>query len=133
MIGAPFFRHWKVGEGAPAAPTEKVVEPPATTLRAAGWAVMMGAVGAVTTINCASELFASSDLLGPIGPRALWREIRTADDGGVVADLTVWSYEGLLGRVVTWVALLFGASFWYDALRRLIGLKGKVVTAEGGG
>jgi hypothetical protein len=83
--------------------------------------------------RCASELFASSDLLGPIGPRALWREIRAADDGGVVADFAVWSYEGLLGRVVTWVALLFGASFWYDALRRLIGLKGKVVTGASGG
>jgi hypothetical protein len=83
--------------------------------------------------RCATELFASSDLIGPIGPRALWREIRAADDGGVASDLAVWSYEGLIGRIVTWVALLFGASFWYDALRRLVGLKGKVASASGGG
>jgi hypothetical protein len=82
--------------------------------------------------RCASELFASSDLIGPVGPRALWREIQAADDGGVVADLAAWSYEGLLGRIVTWVALLFGASFWYDALRRIIGLKGKVTGAASG-
>ncbi|HWC67393.1 MAG TPA: hypothetical protein VG478_04940 [Acidimicrobiales bacterium] len=82
--------------------------------------------------RCATELFASSDLIGPIGPRALWREIRAADEGGVAADFAVWSYEGLIGRVVTWIALLFGASFWYDALRRLIGLRGKVAGAAGG-
>jgi hypothetical protein len=83
--------------------------------------------------QCAGNLFASSDVLGPIGPQALWREIRAADDGDCLAcDLVAWSYEGLIGRIATWLALLFGASFWYDALRRLIGLKGKLAGGSSG-
>jgi hypothetical protein len=74
--------------------------------------------------NCAGELFRSTDLLAPIGPKALYDEFRDAG-GGFFDDLWSWTWHDLTGRIVTWVALLFGASFWYDALRRLIGLKGK--------
>ncbi len=30
---------------------------------------------------------------------------------------------GFLGRTVTLVALLFGAQFWFDVLRRLVGIR----------
>ena len=63
--------------------------------------------------ECAGDVLASSDLIGPIGPRSI-------------------PLDGVPGRVVTWLALLFGASFWYDALRRLIGLRGKITTGRGG-
>jgi hypothetical protein len=29
----------------------------------------------------------------------------------------------LVGRIVTWMALLFGAQFWFDVLRRMVGLR----------
>jgi hypothetical protein len=81
--------------------------------------------------KCAGQLFASTDLLTPVGPHALWTEIRNANKSdGLPRDVVSWVGKSLPGRIVTWVALLFGASFWYDALRRLIGLKGKLA---GGG
>jgi hypothetical protein len=50
-----------------------------------------------------------------------------------VAD--IWDYEfhdyGWLGRAITLVALLFGAQFWFDILRRLVGIR-KSVTGGGG-
>lgn len=83
--------------------------------------------------DCASQLLSSTDLLTPFGPAALIDEIRGADDGaGLWGDLWAWKVDGL-GRVVTWVALLFGASFWYDALRRLVGLRDKLGGGRGGG
>ena len=63
--------------------------------------------------ECASELLESSDLIGPIGLRG-------------------FSLDGVPGRIVTYLALLFGASFWYDALRRLIGLRGKMTGGKTG-
>jgi hypothetical protein len=71
---------------------------------------------------------ASSSLLTFIGPRGFWHELRATDSGGLR-----WLWDGLVGRAVTWAALLFGAGFWYDVLRRLVGLKGgstKVVKQE---
>jgi hypothetical protein len=53
--------------------------------------------------------------------------------GMSVAD--IWDYEfhdyGWLGRGITLVALLFGAQFWFDVLRRLVGIR-KSVTGGGG-
>ena len=53
--------------------------------------------------------------------------------GMSVAD--IWDYEfhdyGWLGRGITLVALLFGAQFWFDVLRRLVGIR-KSVTGSGG-
>jgi hypothetical protein len=63
--------------------------------------------------ECASELLESTDLIGPIG-------------------LRTFSLDGIPGRIVTYLALLFGASFWYDALRRLIGLRGKMTGGRTG-
>jgi hypothetical protein len=84
-------------------------------------------------LDCASQLFSSTDLLTPFGPQALLDEIRAADDGdGLWGDVWAWKVDGL-GRIVTWVALLFGASFWYDSLRRLVGLRGKLAGASKGG
>ena len=64
-------------------------------------------------LACASELVGSTDLLKVIGPVGLWREMH--EDGRV-------GY-GVPGRMLTWGALLFGASFWFDVLRRLVGWK----------
>ena len=33
---------------------------------------------------------------------------------------------GLLGRAITLIALMFGAQFWFDALRRLVGIRSKL-------
>ncbi len=78
--------------------------------------------------KCAGDLFASSDLIGPVGPGPLWDEIRQSNDSDFVFN-DLWSFtfggSGFVGRLLTWAALLFGASFWYDVLRRLVGLKGK--------
>jgi hypothetical protein len=35
------------------------------------------------------------------------------------------NWRTLLGVVITAVAISFGATFWYDALRRLIGLRSR--------
>ncbi len=35
---------------------------------------------------------------------------------------------GWLGRALTVVALLFGAQFWYDLLRRLVGIRTLLTT-----
>ena len=71
-------------------------------------------------LACASELVGSTDLVKVIGPAGLWREVR--EDGRV-------GY-GFPGRLVTWGALLFGASFWFDVLRRLVGWRGSA--SQGG-
>jgi hypothetical protein len=79
-------------------------------------------------LDCARGIVASSSLLTFIGPRGFWHELRATDSGGLR-----WLWDGLVGRAVTWAALLFGAGFWYDVLRRLVGLKGgstKVVKQE---
>ena len=50
-----------------------------------------------------------------------------------VAD--AWHYEfsdwGWLGRSITIVALMFGAQFWFDTLRRLVGIR-KSISGSGG-
>jgi hypothetical protein len=39
----------------------------------------------------------------------------------------IWGYEseewGLFGRAMTALALMFGAQFWFDVLRRLVGIR----------
>jgi hypothetical protein len=80
--------------------------------------------------RCAAALFESSELLGPIGPGPLVDEIADANGRScLVCDVASWSYEDLPGRIVTWIAVLFGSAFWYDVLRRVVGLKSKVTAA----
>lgn len=63
--------------------------------------------------------------------------IRTMDasDGGL-SMWDWWEYEirdwGWIGRLITLVALMFGAQFWFDILRRLVGIK-TTLTKGGGG
>lgn len=64
-----------------------------------------------------------------------WQElIETRGDTGKDAQLepadalpyignAVWHDHGFLGRSITLIALLFGAQFWFDVLRRLTGLR----------
>ncbi|MCA1692101.1 MAG: hypothetical protein LC733_07855 [Actinobacteria bacterium] len=40
------------------------------------------------------------------------------DVGPFLVERWAW-----IGRPLTWIALLFGAQFWFDALRRLVGLR----------
>jgi hypothetical protein len=51
--------------------------------------------------------------------------VRTAEAKAEWSD--VWPYLtarwGLVGRPITAIALLFGAQFWFDVLRRLVGLR----------
>jgi hypothetical protein len=107
-----------------AAPTTTTAAPTTTTTTPSTTTTIDPIAESRRRFNCAGELFRSTDLLAPIGPKALYDEFTDAG-GGFFDDLWSWTTHDLTGRVVTWVALLFGASFWYDALRRLIGLKGK--------
>ena len=47
-----------------------------------------------------------------------------------------WAYLfqnwGWIGRLITVVALLFGAQFWFDILRRLVGIKSSLGSPAGG-
>ena len=83
-------------------------------------------------LRSATELVKATNLIRYIGPTGLWHEIRDAGrkDNCALCDVVAWIPNGLVGRIVTWVALLFGASFWYDVLRRLVGLR--KATADGG-
>ena len=85
--------------------------------------------------DCVGDLFAATELIGPVGLGTTWDEIRAADDSSsIVRDVvSFFGGSGPWGRVVTWVALLFGASFWYDVLRRLVGLKGGKAKEGSGG
>jgi len=53
--------------------------------------------------------------------------------GFSLADL--WHYEfdnwGLLGRLTTILALMFGAQFWFDVLRQLVGIR-RTIGGNGG-
>lgn len=58
-----------------------------------------------------------------------------SNDGGL-SMWDWWEYEirdwGWIGRLITLVALMFGAQFWFDILRRLVGIK-TTLTKGGGG
>lgn len=100
---------------------------PSSTTAADEGVSLQGAVDeARRRAECLGELFGSTDLVEVLSPAALWDEIEGADSGDcAICDLWSWLRSGLAGRLVTWVALLFGAEFWYDALRRLTGLRGR--------
>ena len=59
-----------------------------------------------------------------------WSDLEKAHEGGdptrvEKADVLpyLWDRWGILGRAITAIALLFGAQFWFDILRRLVGLR----------
>jgi hypothetical protein len=59
-----------------------------------------------------------------------WSDFKKAHDTGAPqraewADVPPYLTErwGLVGRALTAIALLFGAQFWFDVLRRLVGLR----------
>lgn len=61
---------------------------------------------------------------------------------GEVLHPSRWSFKdawhwvvddyGLIGRAITLIALMFGAQFWFDALRRLVGIRSKLTGSSGG-
>lgn len=82
--------------------------------------------------RCATLLLESSDLIGPIGWSQLGHEITGSNEQlDFPSDVGSWLWPELIGRVLTWAALLFGAAFWYDVLKRIVGLKGKLAGAAG--
>lgn len=58
-----------------------------------------------------------------------------SNDGGL-SMWDWWEYEirdwGWIGRLITLVALMFGAQFWFDILRRLVGIKATLTKGGGG-
>lgn len=89
--------------------------------------------------RCATLLLESSELIGPLGLTQLTDEVSGASkDQDFWTDVGAWIWPEFIGRVLTWAALLFGAAFWYDVLKRIVGLKGKLAStgttgAPGGG
>ena len=114
-----------------------------TTDSGSGTAGPGGTVGGTDAFGDAVDRFAcASKIVRAAGVFAIVPDIDkiTALDpsegpffGMSVAD--IWDFEfrdfGWLGRGITLVALLFGAQFWFDVLRRLVGIR-KSVTGGGG-
>ena len=84
-------------------------------------------VEAKRQLRCAGEIL---EELSSFHVGLGWSDFKDAHrtDGAPRAELTdVWPYlterYGLAGRALTAIALLFGAQFWFDILRRLVGLR----------
>jgi len=78
---------------------------------------------AVERFACAGKLVSASDDFGLLPD---WDKLRREHKN-------YWNYlfddYGWLGRTLTVVALLFGAQFWFDILRRLVGIRKTLTTA----
>lgn len=85
-------------------------------------------------LQCAVELVQGTRRFELVQPVAIWNEMRDMNEVGAWegGDPGAWLVHRVPGRLVTAAALLFGAGFWYDALRRLVGLKGKAQEARRG-
>lgn len=90
-----------------------------------------GIEAAEARLQCAVELVRGTRRFELVEPVAIWNEVRDMNEAGrwEAGDPTAWLTDRVPGRLVTAVALVFGAGFWYDALRRLIGLKGRLAQA----
>ncbi len=75
--------------------------------------------------ECAGNLLEEARPLLLPAPSAIWTEMRQEGDPDryEAGDMWRWLTHRLPGRIITVVALLFGAQFWYDVLRRLVGLR----------
>lgn len=124
-----------IGQGN-AAPVATTVAPPTTAVGDSPSAEEV-AREAKARLDCAVELVSGTRRFTIVEPSAIWTEI--ADEGTKgrfdISDLWWWGWHRVPGRLVTLLALLFGAQFWYDVLRRLVGIKATVAKAvvSGGG
>jgi len=86
-------------------------------------------------LQCAADLVRGTRRYRFVEPAALWTEMRDENTEGrwEAGDPGSWLWHRVPGRLVTAAALMFGAGFWYDALGRLVGLKGKLKGGAGGG
>ncbi len=85
-------------------------------------------------LQCAADLVRGTRRYRFVEPAALWTEMRDENTEGrwEAGDPGSWLWHRVPGRLVTAAALMFGAGFWYDALGRLVGLKGKLKGGAGG-
>jgi hypothetical protein len=81
-------------------------------------------------LECAASVVRSATKFDLFPDGDAIRELSDDDDGTAKDSLTlsdIVRYErqdlGLIGRLVTAIALSFGAQFWFDVLRRLVGMK----------
>ena len=83
---------------------------------------------AVEKFACAGKIVGSAKSLNLLPDLDVVRRDKTWSFGDA------WHYvaarNGLLGRGITLVALTFGSQFWFDILRRLVGLRKS--TSSGG-
>jgi hypothetical protein len=86
-------------------------------------------------LQCAADLVRGTRRYRFVEPAAIWTEVRDENTEGTweAGDPGSWIWHRVPGRLVTAAALMFGAGFWYDALGRLVGLKGKLKGGAGGG
>jgi hypothetical protein len=86
-------------------------------------------------LQCAADLVRGTRRYRFVEPAAIWTEVRDQNTEGKweAGDPGSWIWHRVPGRAVTAAALMFGAGFWYDALGRLVGLKGKLKGGAGGG
>lgn len=84
-------------------------------------------------LNCAAGIIRSARRYEFVELSWIGTEIRAESDGTKfeAIDPLRWAGHRLPGRAITFVALLFGASFWYDALKRLVGLRQKLPGSSG--
>jgi hypothetical protein len=85
-------------------------------------------------LQCAADLVRGTRRYRFVEPAAIWTEVRDENTEGKweAGDPGSWIWHRVPGRLVTAAALMFGAGFWYDALGRLVGLKGKLKGGAGG-
>ena len=85
-------------------------------------------------LQCAADLVRGTRRYRFVEPAALWTEMRDENTEGrwEAGDPGSWLWHRVPGRLVTAAALMFGAGFWYDALGRLVGLKGRLKGGAGG-
>lgn len=80
---------------------------------------------AVERIDCAAQVIRTAAKFNLVPDLSDLRVYDTNKDDLSPSDL--WHYEfvdwGWLGRIITLVALMFGAQFWFDVLRRLVGIR----------
>jgi hypothetical protein len=75
-------------------------------------------------LDCAANLLNASDRLQLVPNwRKRWSQREDFCDFFVTSWKATWSDYGIFGRLITLLALSFGAQFWFDVLRRLTGLR----------
>ena len=85
-----------------------------------------------TRLECAGKIIKSANAFALLPD---WDKIQSFDGQQGWSWADVWHYEfdrrGIFGRPITLLALMFGAQFWFDVLRRLVGIRKSIGSGAG--